>query len=685
MANKISQIKVGNTTYDLAIPEGYVYSGVAHIADAAQTPKQNCFKIATEVGTYGGYSSLKVDTGEVAIFKYTASSNTWAKDTTGIGQVTISQNTQTGGVDIKAGGSILGSVASVKDVFELEFRIQGFDGLKVENGFLNVQRINASSTSKFINIPVNGGDTIFIKAPNDGNIYYYVVKDASSAGADISWATGYSERSDLPATYTRTIVMPDDAGFMTMMIKSSGVDVMPVEFTINGKDALLGIRQLTDMLADEIPSIKSDVDAIKEYIDGGDKVQTFGSEYFTTNAYVNSNGEIATSNNWRCTDYIPCEGVSYIKANCLLDHNYGSKGIAFFDVNKNYLLGYPLEAGGGDLHNVIGEFGDGTSNPIPDGTAYVKCGSHTSYVSSAYLELTSYAPSVEEKINIIKGESAKNKTDIANTRKGLISDGVRPLKIFFLGNSFAVQSVEYLAKICQSNGFKITIGVSYVGGATLQAYDQYYGKSKESTTLNPYQKYKNGEWIYSGEDHNINIYDKLTDEDWDVLSIQQGSASADSYATYQPYAQNLIDWFNKEMQYSGGKAAYLIPWAWSDDRLQSYTTAGDSTTHDQMYDGIIGATRELKSDIPFGVIYPVGVAIENLYLLGYTTNDILSSDGLHLGSEIAKFTAGYCLFRVLMPMYYKDIDIASITYTDDNITQSMFLEAKSAVESALNG
>lgn len=81
MANKITQIKVGTTTYDVAVPEGYIYSGVAHINTPTFTPTQNSFYIATEVGTYNGFGGLTVATNEVAIFKFDTS---WSKDVTGI-------------------------------------------------------------------------------------------------------------------------------------------------------------------------------------------------------------------------------------------------------------------------------------------------------------------------------------------------------------------------------------------------------------------------------------------------------------------------------------------------------------------------------------------------------------------------------------------------------------------------
>lgn len=98
MANKISRIKVGNVTYDVAVPEGYVYMGIAHVSDAAFAPVQNTFYIATEVGTYNGYGNLTVASDEVAIFKYDTN---WKKDLTNIVNNETLYNISDGNINVK--------------------------------------------------------------------------------------------------------------------------------------------------------------------------------------------------------------------------------------------------------------------------------------------------------------------------------------------------------------------------------------------------------------------------------------------------------------------------------------------------------------------------------------------------------------------------------------------------------
>lgn len=175
----------------------------------------------------------------------------------------------------------------------------------------------------------------------------------------------------------------------------------------------------------------------------------------------------------------------------------------------------------------------------------------------------------------------------------------------------------------------------------------------------------------------------MQDEDWDIIFMQQGSAAADAYNTYQPYGKNVYDWCKKNAQISFVEMRWLMPWAWSDKRLVSNTTSGGATTNAQMYEGIANATRQMLEDLGYK-LSPNGTAIQNLYPQ-YTQNDIFSSsgDGQHLNGDIALFTVGYCLFRTIIPYYYPDVNM-DLVYTDEKISDDMFASAKQAVENAIS-
>ena len=376
---------------------------------------------------------------------------------------------------------------------------------------------------------------------------------------------------------------------------------------------------------------------------------------------------------------ISCKGYARITARIYRNSFGGATGVgyAFMDASGKFISG-------GSNTEAQSDFSTITIDVPADAVEF-----RNTYSSSGELQepiilsdLISYEIKVlTEQVESFSEVKAETK-DLLNTRLGLIRDGCKPLKIFFLGNSFSVQSSGYFVKLCKANGINVTVGISYIGGATLQGYDQYYGN-----TATDYYKYIKGEWIshqdiigFSYKRKNI---EKLQDEDWDIIFMQQGSAAADAYNTYQPYGKNVYDWCKKNAQISFVEMRWLMPWAWSDKRLVSNTTSGGATTNAQMYEGIANATRQMLEDLGYK-LSPNGTAIQNLYPQ-YTQNDIFSSsgDGQHLGGDIALFTVGYCLFRTIIPYYYPDVNM-DLEYTDEKISADMFASAKQAVENAIS-
>lgn len=120
---------------------GYQFAGIAKLTPTQTepgTPDQNVFYIATEPGTYtnfpisGGY--LQVSDGEVAIFKFNGS---WSKESTGIKQVSVSQNV------LSIGG--------------------------VESGLLAGQMVE---NPEFVKIVTDGNDRVLYGVKSDGDFFF---------------------------------------------------------------------------------------------------------------------------------------------------------------------------------------------------------------------------------------------------------------------------------------------------------------------------------------------------------------------------------------------------------------------------------------------------------------------------------------------------------------------------------
>ena len=229
-------------------------------------------------------------------------------------------------------------------------------------------------------------------------------------------------------------------------------------------------------------------------------------------------------------------------------------------------------------------------------------------------------------------------------------------KILFIGNSFAVQSVTHLPTMLKSVNKDIIIGVSYSGGATLEYYDTY----KENINAKQvYRKYKK-DWVYNDDNYTNTLLDKINDENWDLICLQQGSASAGLLSTYQPFYDNLKKWAADNAPVIGFKNCWLMAWAWTDNKI---TTEGGNLdggqNNKEMYDNILAATKKhiVENNILF--YFPSGLVIQEL-LKQYTQEQIWL-DGQHL-TPLGVVAASMTLFKKITSYYWADITLNSIPF-----------------------
>lgn len=318
---------------------------------------------------------------------------------------------------------------------------------------------------------------------------------------------------------------------------------------------------------------------------------------------------------------------------------------------------------------------------------------------------------------------------MAANKKSDVYDKVRPLKVLFIGNSFATYTAEKLPQVFAALGYDITIGVSYIGGGRLSQYDDL----KNSSDTTKYVKYKGGKWIYIStntsklaaynstqrysigdtcnyngkgyrcieaitvpEVFNVNhweictasttLIDKLNDENWDVVFFIQGSAYAGLYSSYEPYFTSLLKWLPKKIQSLGYKVGWFMPWAWSTARIEDPSIGDGTTNHDggatnaEMYANICSATESNinahTNEITF--FAPCGTAVENQ--LNYYDN--VWSDGQHLNNN-GYYAAALTLFGVLAPYFYK-YNLEDLEWQDGiGMGQNSFANAKVSALNAL--
>lgn len=123
---------------------------------------------------------------------------------------------------------------------------------------------------------------------------------------------------------------------------------------------------------------------------------------------------------------------------------------------------------------------------------------------------------------------------------------VNELKILTIGNSFAWSVFSDLKQIASAQGSKLTLEAANIGGCTFERHWKNYEKSMKDPAFKPYGK-------------KYNLKEKLLQEKWDIVTIQQASASSWKPETYHPYADNII----KLVRQYAPQAEIVIQQTWS--------------------------------------------------------------------------------------------------------------------------
>lgn len=217
------------------------------------------------------------------------------------------------------------------------------------------------------------------------------------------------------------------------------------------------------------------------------------------------------------------------------------------------------------------------------------------------------------------------------------SDGI--LRILAIGNSFSQDAVEqYLYELFEAAGQKVIIGNLYIGGCSLE---RHWGNTSNGKADYYYRKIVNG---VKTETKNATIFHGLTDEPWDIISLQQASGVSGKYEAYTPYLPNLISWLRQNAPKKDFRLAWHQTWAYasSSDHSAFSNYGKDQMT---MYRSIVECTKNALRDNHFDILIPSGTAVQN----GRTSliGDSYNRDGYHLETTYGRYTAACTWFEAI--------------------------------------
>lgn len=214
------------------------------------------------------------------------------------------------------------------------------------------------------------------------------------------------------------------------------------------------------------------------------------------------------------------------------------------------------------------------------------------------------------------------------------------LKILAIGNSFSIDATKYLWSIAKSAGYgEVIIANLFVGGCTLETH--YENMTNDVPAYIYYKTDDEGEWVTTPD---VTMLTGITDEDWDIITLQQASGSSGISGTYN-YVNNIVRYIKNNRTNEDAKIYWHMTWAYQGD-----SGHGEFAKYDgdqlKMYQGIVDSVQyRILPEKDIAGIIPVGTVIQNLRT-SYV-GDTLTRDGYHLSCEFGRYAAALTWFTVL--------------------------------------
>ena len=248
----------------------------------------------------------------------------------------------------------------------------------------------------------------------------------------------------------------------------------------------------------------------------------------------------------------------------------------------------------------------------------------------------------------------------------------KELKILFIGNSFAVDTMEHFVNVALSLGYKkVKTWTLYHGGCSI---DRHYNNIIHN--IKDYSCFINeGNGIIEKPDYSI--IESIQSDDWDYIAIQHGTGDGSKYANKESYnkLQELVN-IVKENANLNAKIVFNMTWVGESDFKY-----GELITYEgnqiKLYQDIAKLTKEYIRKIQ-GIDYisPTGTAIQNarLYDIGKLTRD-----GYHLSLDTGRYIASLTLLKTIT-----NINIDNISWAPEGVSDKAKEVSIKAVNDAIN-
>ena len=206
------------------------------------------------------------------------------------------------------------------------------------------------------------------------------------------------------------------------------------------------------------------------------------------------------------------------------------------------------------------------------------------------------------------------------------------LKILFVGNSFAVDTMQHTAGVAKDLGIQnIKFGVLYVGACSI---DMHYEHAMGDLPAYAYHTNTGEGWsVVEG----YRISDAIKSDDWDWIAIQHGTRAPSRYTSIECYKNlNPLIRYIKELAPDHTKIAFNLTWMGEHTCQHHEIVSYDGDTA-LMRRKLIEVTQAAVASEPLvDLIVPTGTAVENART---SQIGLLTRDCYHLSMDKGRYIA----------------------------------------------
>lgn len=194
--------------------------------------------------------------------------------------------------------------------------------------------------------------------------------------------------------------------------------------------------------------------------------------------------------------------------------------------------------------------------------------------------------------------SVEGSIDVSVSKKDIVSESKREVRILSIGNSFSQDAFCYMPYILQNIApdIKLIFGIAYYSGSSLQQHLKFFEDESAVYKLDKWT-WENYRWNATSD---LTLQDCLRNEMWDIVVFQQNSGNSGDYATISPYLNPLVKSVSTLLARPVKLAWLLTP--------SNKTNYDESVTH---YCSISEVAQQVLQNSPIDMLFPCGTAIQN--------------------------------------------------------------------------